>query len=62
MIEISSAAKGMSSTVPVGAQQQTLPYPGTFYQFDPCFFHGQNTELNLDQAENQNLVENGFMC
>ena len=27
MIDISSAAKGMSSTVPKGAQQHTLPYP-----------------------------------
>ncbi len=58
MIDISSAAKGMSSTVPKGAQQQSLPYPGTFYRFDPCIFHGQNTELDLDQAENLNLVEN----
>ncbi len=58
MINISLAAKGMSSTVPRGAQQQTLPYPGTFYRFDPCIFHGQNTELDLDQAENLNLVEN----
>jgi hypothetical protein len=58
MIDISLAAKGMSSTVPEGAQQQTLPYPGTFYRFDPCIFHGQNTELDLDQAANLNLVEN----
>jgi hypothetical protein len=58
MIDISSAAKGMSSTVPEGAQQQPLPCPGTFYRFDPCIFHGQNTELDLDQAENLNLVEN----
>jgi hypothetical protein len=58
MIDISSAAKGMSSTVPVGTQQQTLPYPGSFYWFDPCIFHGQNTELDLDQAGNLNLVEN----
>ena len=58
MIDISLAAKGMSSTVPDGAQQQTLPYPGTFYWFDPCIFHGQNTELDLDQAVNLNLVEN----
>jgi hypothetical protein len=50
MIDISLAAKRMSSTVPVGAQQQTLSYPGTFYWFDPCIFHGQNTELDLDQA------------
>ncbi len=40
MIDISLAAKGMSFTVPVGAQQQILPYPGTFYRFDPCIFHG----------------------
>jgi hypothetical protein len=60
MIDISLAAKGMSSTVPVGAQQHTLPYPGTFYRFDPCIFHGQKTELDLDQAENLNLVENWF--
>jgi hypothetical protein len=58
MIDISLAAKGMSSTAPVGTQQQTLPYPGTFYLFDPCIFHGQNTELDLDQAENLNLEEN----
>ncbi len=58
MIDISSAAKGMSSSVPIGAQQQMLPYPGTFYRFDPYIFHGQNTELDLDQAENLNLVEN----
>ncbi len=58
MIDISFAAKGMSSTVPLGAQQQTLPYPRTFYRFDPCIFHGQNTELDLNQAENLNLVEN----
>jgi hypothetical protein len=35
MIDISLAAKGMSSSVPVGAQQQMLPYPGTFYRFGP---------------------------
>jgi hypothetical protein len=52
MIDISLAAKGMSSTVPVGAQQQMLPYPGTFYRFDPCIFHGQNTELDLNLVEN----------
>jgi hypothetical protein len=58
MIDISLAAKGMSSSVPVEAQQPILPYPGTFYQFDPCLFYGQNTALDLDQAENLNLVEN----
>jgi hypothetical protein len=58
MIDISLAAKGMSSSVPVGAQQQTLPYPGTFYRFDPCLSCGKNTELDLDLAENLDLVEN----
>ncbi len=57
-IDISLAAKGMSSTVPKGTQQQTLPYPGAFYQFDPCIFDGRNTELDLDQAGNLNQVEN----
>ncbi len=58
MIDISLVAKGMSSSVPVGAQQPILPYPGTFYRFDPCLFYGQNTALDLDQAENLDLVEN----
>ena len=58
MIDISSAAKGMSSSVPVGAQQPIVPYPGTFYRFDPCLFYGQNTALVLDQSENLDLVEN----
>jgi hypothetical protein len=58
MIDISLAAKGMSSSVPVGTQHQTLLYPGTFYWFDPCLFYRQNTELDLDQAENLDLVEN----
>ncbi len=58
MIDISLAAKGMSSFVPVGEQQPILPYPGTFYWVDPCLFYGQNTALDLDQAENLDLVEN----
>jgi hypothetical protein len=31
MIDISLAAKGMSSSVPVSAQQQRLPYPGMHF-------------------------------
>ncbi len=58
MIDISLTTKGMSSTVPKGAHQQILPYPGAFYRFDPCIFHGQNTELDLNQAKNLNQVEN----
>jgi hypothetical protein len=58
MIDISLAAKGMSSTVSKVTQQQTFPYPGTLYWFDPCIFHGQDTELDLNEAENLNQVEN----
>jgi hypothetical protein len=36
--EISSAAQGTSSTVPCGATQQTFPYPGTAFRFDPVIF------------------------
>jgi hypothetical protein len=39
MIDISSAAQGKSSTIPCGATQQTFPYPGTAYRFDPVIFH-----------------------
>jgi hypothetical protein len=45
MIDISSAAKGMSSTVPVGTQQQMLPYPGTFYCLTPAFSMGRILNL-----------------
>ncbi len=56
MIDISLAAKGMSSTVPKGAQQQTCPYPGTVYWFYPFIFHGQDTELDIKEAEKQLYV------
>ena len=38
MIDISLAAQGTSSTVPCGATQQTFPYPGTAFRFDPVIF------------------------
>jgi hypothetical protein len=38
MIDVSSAACGESSTIPVGATQQTFPYPWTVYQLDPLIF------------------------
>jgi hypothetical protein len=53
MIDISSATKGMSSTVSKGAQQQTFPYPGTVYWFDPLIFYGQNTEFDINESEKQ---------
>jgi hypothetical protein len=56
MIDISSAAQGTSSTVPCGATQQTFPYPGTAYRFDPVIFHGKNTEFDINEAEQQLLL------
>ena len=47
MIDISSAAQGTSSTVPCGATQQTFPYPGTTYRFDPVTFHVSPRFANL---------------
>jgi hypothetical protein len=53
MIDVSSAACGESSTIPVGATQQTFPYPGTVYQLDPLIFQPDkdNREFDLDNAE-----------
>jgi hypothetical protein len=53
IIDIFLAAKGMSSTVPKGAQQQTFPYPETVFLSDPFIFHGQNTEFYINEAEKQ---------
>jgi hypothetical protein len=58
MIDNSLATEGMSSTVPEGTQQQLFPDPGTFYWFDPCIFHGQDTELDFNEAVNLYQVEN----
>jgi hypothetical protein len=55
MIDISSATQGKSSTVPCGARQQTFPYPGTAYRFDPVIFHGETTEFDINKAEKQLL-------
>jgi hypothetical protein len=53
MIDVSSAACGESSTIPVGATQQTFPYPGTVYQLDPLIFQPDkdSEEFDLDDAE-----------
>jgi hypothetical protein len=55
MIDISSAAQGTSSTVSCGATQQTFPYPGIAYRFDPVIFHGENNEFDANEAEKQLL-------
>jgi hypothetical protein len=51
MIDISSTAQRKSSTVPCGATQQTLPYPGIAYRFDPVIFHGETTEFDMNEVE-----------
>jgi hypothetical protein len=55
MIDISSDAQGKSSTVSCGATQQTFPYSGTTYRFDPVIFHGEVTELDINETEKQFL-------
>jgi hypothetical protein len=50
LIDISLATKGMSSTVPKGTQHKTFPYPGTFYWFNTCIFHGQDTGLDSNKG------------
>jgi hypothetical protein len=55
MIDITSAAQGKSSTLPCGATQQTFPYPGTAYRFDPVIFHGETLEFEINEAEKQLL-------
>jgi hypothetical protein len=53
MIDVSSAACGEPSTIPVGATQQTFPYPGTVYQLYPFNFQPDkdNKEFDLDNVE-----------
>jgi len=53
IIDVSSAVCGESSTIPVGATQQTFPYPGTVYQFDPLLFQPDNdkNKFDLNDAE-----------
>jgi len=53
IIDVSSAACGESSTIPVGATQQTFPYPGTVYQLDPLLFQpdNDNKEFDVNNAE-----------
>jgi hypothetical protein len=47
LIDVSSAAWGADSTVPIGSTQQHYPYTGTVYQFDPILFHNLIKNLIL---------------
>jgi hypothetical protein len=51
LIDVSSAAHGPSSTIPIGSTRQHFPYTGTMYQFDPILFHTPNQEFDIDDAE-----------
>jgi len=51
-LDISSAAKGNSSSAPLGATNQPTKYPvgeqnGSFYRFDPALYHGQESWTDL---------------
>ncbi len=50
-----SHAHGQSSTVPCGTTEQTIPYPGTAYRFDPMIFHGDTTVFDINEAGKQLL-------
>ena len=51
-IDISSAACGSSSSIPIGARQCDFPYTGTKYQFDTQLFHdSDDTKFNLEDIE-----------
>ena len=52
--DVSSAARGASSVIPVGATHKNILYPGTKYQFHSRLFcHSNNSEsdLNVNDVE-----------
>jgi hypothetical protein len=49
-IDVSSAACGESSTIPLGSTQQQFSYTGTMYQFDPSLFHIPDQEFDINDA------------
>jgi hypothetical protein len=51
LIDVWSAARGLSSTIPIGSTQQHFPYAGTMYQFHPILFHNPDQEFDIDDAE-----------
>ncbi len=51
LIDVSSAAWGAYSTIPIGSTWQHYPYTGTVYQFDPILFHNPDQEFDIDDAE-----------
>ncbi len=51
LIDVSSAACGSSSTIPIGATQQNFQCTDTVYQFDPMLFYNPNHKSDIDDAE-----------
>jgi hypothetical protein len=51
LIDVSTAACGTSSNIPIGATQQNFLCTGTVYQFDPMIFHHPDNKFALDDAE-----------
>ncbi len=51
LIDVSFAAWGADSTIPIGSTPQHFPYTGTAYQFDPILFHNPDQEFDIDGAE-----------
>jgi hypothetical protein len=51
LIDVSSAARGADSTIPIGSTRPHFPYTGTVYQFDPILFHNPDQEFDVDDAE-----------
>jgi hypothetical protein len=50
-IDVSSAACGELSTIPIGSTRQQFPYTGTMNQFDPSLFHNPDQEFDIDDRE-----------
>ncbi len=51
LIDVSSAAWGAGSTIPIGLTWKHSPYTGTVYQFVPILFHNPDQEFGIDDAE-----------
>jgi hypothetical protein len=53
-IDVSCAARGSKSTIPLGATQQNISYPGTKYQFPSHLFCHSNfseSDVNVNDVE-----------
>jgi hypothetical protein len=51
LVDVSSAAFGSSSTIPIGSTEQHFPYAGTMYQFDPMLLFNPDQEFDIDDVE-----------